>query len=143
MPDEPPQPVIAIYGLADARAAAAAAAALDIPVTLRIPADVAAGIGADVIAQLFVLTRAEFPSARLTAAVDCAGAPGLAIALLRRGIDRVRVDGPAEMLRRVADIAAESGATLDDVTGPALDLLSVDDPRKACEAWLKGFKTGF
>ncbi len=140
-------PAIVVYSLRDARGAAAAtaAAALDLPVSLRVPADIAAGLGADVIGSLFASLRAEFPQARVIAAVDCADAPGLALALLRRGIDRVRVEGPDEMRRRLADIAAQSGAALNDeagVTSEALDLLTVDDPQAACEAWLKAFKNG-
>lgn len=143
------QPAIVVYGLADARAAAAAAAALDIAVTVRVPAAVAAGLGADVIGALFARVRAEVPVARITAAVDCADAPGLALALLRRGIDRVRIDAGAEARRRIADIAARSGAALDDakpdagpdMPGQELDLLHVDDPASACETWLRGFKT--
>lgn len=145
MPADQPQPAIVVYGLADARAAATAAAALDVAVTLRIPAAVAAGLGADVIGSLFARLRAEVPEARITAAIDCADAPGLALALLRRGIDRVRVDAGEEARRRVADIAARSGAALDDaepdMPGQELDLLDVDEPVSACETWLRGFKT--
>lgn len=145
MPADQPQPAIVVYGLADARAAATAAAAVDMAVTLRVPAAVAAGLGADVIGSLFARLRAEVPEARITAAVDCADAPGLALALLRRGIDRVRLDACEEARRRTADIAARSGAALDDaepdMPGQELDLLDVDDPASACETWLRGFKT--
>ncbi|MGZ8996071.1 MAG: hypothetical protein ACXW3P_06205 [Rhodospirillales bacterium] len=145
MPAEGRQPVIVIYSLADALAAAVAADALDLPVILRVPAEVAAGLGADVIGNLFALARSELPHAKLTAAVDCADAPGLALAMLRRGIDRVRVHGSQEMLRRIADIAAQTGAAAaldgsDDDAAPTLDLLAVDSPRTACAAWLEGFK---
>jgi hypothetical protein len=135
-------PTILVYGLDDARAAAAAAAACGLSVTLLVPAPVAAGLGADVIGKLFAIVRDEVPQARLTAAVDCADAPGLALALLRRGVDAVRVDGPEEMLRRIEDIASLSGARLAVAPAECLDLLAVTDPRAACEAWLGGFKTG-
>jgi len=136
------QPTILIYGVDDARAAAAAAASLDLAVTLLVPAPIAAGLGADVIGKLFAIVRGEVPRARVTAAVDCADAPGLALALLRRGIDAVRVEGPEDMLRRVEDIACQSGAALAEEPAECLDLLAVSNPRAACEAWLGGFKTG-
>jgi hypothetical protein len=136
------QPTILVYGVDDARAAAAAAASCGLPVTLLVPASIAAGLGADVIGRLFAIVREDVPQARVTAAVDCADAPGLALALLRRGIDAVRVEGPEEMLRRIEDIASRTGATL--AAGPAacLDLFAETDPRAACKAWLGGFKTG-
>lgn len=137
-----PGPTVVIYGLADARAAAAAAAALDLPVTLSIPFPVAAGLGADVIARLFAIVRAEVPQARVVAAVDCADAPGLALALLRRGIDRVRVEGTEETRHRIAEIASQCGAAIALEPADSLDLLAAEDPRAACEAWLRGFKTG-
>ncbi len=137
-----PGPTVLVYGLADARAAAAAAAALDLPVTLSIPFPVAAGLGADVIARLFAIVRAEVPRAQVTAAVDCADAPGLALALLPRGIDRVRVEGTEETLRRIADIASQCGASIAGEPADSLDLLVAEDPRATCEAWLRGFTTG-
>jgi hypothetical protein len=73
--------------------------------------------------------------------VDCADAPGLALALLRRGIDAVRVEGPEEMLGRIEDIASRTGAALFVRPAECLDLLAATDPRAACEAWLDGFKT--
>lgn len=138
-----PKPTIIVYNLEDARAAAAAAATLDLPVILRIPSPVAAGLGADVIGKLFAILRDEIPQAQVTAVVDCADAPGLALALLRRGIDRVRVDGTEETLRRIADIARQGGAAIaGGEPEDGLDLLAAEDPRAACEAWLRGFKTG-
>jgi hypothetical protein len=134
-------PTILIYGLDDARAAAAAAACLGLPVTLLVPASIAAGLGADVIAALFASVRREVPQARLTAAVDCADAPGLALALLRRRIDAVRVEGPEKMLRRIQDIASRTGAALAARPPACLDLLAASDPRAACDAWLQGFNT--
>jgi hypothetical protein len=135
------QATILIYGVDDARAAAAAAASLGLAVTLLVPAPVAAGLGADVIGKLFAIVRREVPQARVTAAVDCADAPGLALALLRRGVDAVRVEGPENMLRRIADIASQCGAALAEEPAEGLDLLAVSEPRAACEAWLGGFKT--
>ncbi|MDZ3838501.1 MAG: hypothetical protein U0S49_14120 [Rhodospirillales bacterium] len=135
------QPTILIYGIDGARAAAAAAASLGLAVTLLVPAPVAAGLGADVIGKLFAIVRDEVPQARITAAVDCADAPGLALALLRRGIDALRVEGPEDMLRRIAEIASQCGASLAEEPAESLDLLAVRDPRAACEAWLGGFKT--
>lgn len=136
------QPTIIVYSLADARAAAAAAAAFDLPIILRIPAGAAAGLGAEVIGKLFAILLDEIPQAQVTAVVDCADAPGLALALLRRGIDRVRVEGPEEMIHRISDIARQSGSALAGEPGESLDLQAAADPQAVCEAWLRAFKTG-
>lgn len=131
-----------IYNLADAEAALAVATSLAIPVTLWIREDLAAGYGAAVIGRIFALARATHPEADVHVAVDCGDAAGLALALLRRGVDRVRLIGCDEMLARVSAIAAGYGAALAPLPPDALDLLGVDDPKKACALWLARFQNG-
>lgn len=121
----------------DAGTALRVAQDLGTGVTLRVREDTAAALGAAVIAGIFALARDEFPDVALSTAVECGNAPGLAIALLRRGIDRIALRGPADMLTRVAAIAAaHGGAILDDDPTPALDLARVSRPQQACERWL-------
>ncbi len=135
-------PSILIDSLIDARAALAAARDLGVAVTLRIRDDTAAALGGEVIARIFASAREEFPGVGFTTAVDCANAPGLAIALLRRGVDRISLRGPADMLARIADIAAACGGALDDDPRPALDLAQAARPRQACAGWLASGGTG-
>jgi hypothetical protein len=133
-------PAVCVYGLAEAEAALTAAVALDVPVTLFVREDIAAACGAAVVARLFAVARAAFPAAKVVTAVDCGDAAGLAFAMLRQGVDRVRLNGPEAMLMRVAEFAARTGAALERNLPPALDLLDIDQPRHACEMWLQSFK---
>ncbi len=133
---------VLIYNLADAEATLAAATSLAVPVTLWIREDIAAGYGATVIGRIFALARAAHPEADVRVAVDCGDAAGLALALLRRGVDRVCLIGCEEMLVRVAAIAADYGAALAPLPPDALDLLAVDEPKKTCALWLARFQSG-
>lgn len=137
-----PAAAVFVYNMADADAAYAASAAFDVPLTVWMHEDTAAGYGAAVIGWIFAIARAAHPKAAVCAAVDCGDAPGLALALLRRGVDRVALIGSAAMLARVAAIAAGYGAALAPVPSDALDLLGVDNPKKACAAWLARFHNG-
>ena len=68
--------------------------------------------------------------------LDCGADPGLALGALRDGTRVVRLQATEEVRAKVADIAAQSGAALDETTGPALDLAAKDDPKEALKAWL-------
>jgi hypothetical protein len=59
------------------------------------------------------------------------------LAALRHGIERIRVSLPAGTRARIADIARQYGATLDDDPAPALDLLDRENPVEACRQWLR------
>jgi hypothetical protein len=74
--------------------------------------------------------------------LDCGDAPALALAALRQGIDAVRVEAPARVRARIADIARQSGGAL--VTGRvvALDLAAAGEPLAACRAWLGKARRG-
>ncbi len=76
------------------------------------------------------------PGVALTAVLDCGDNPGLALNALRRGIKVVRLEAAADVRSRVADIAGQLGAALDDDDDGALDLLDAADFRGACLAWL-------
>ncbi|MBL8660042.1 MAG: hypothetical protein JNM75_09850 [Rhodospirillales bacterium] len=137
-----PAAAVFVYNMADTDAACAASAAFDIPLTVWMREDTAAGYGAAVIGWIFAIARAAHPEAAVRVAVDCGDAPGLALALMRRGIDRVSLVGSEAMLTRVAAIAAGYGAALAPVPPDALDLLGVDNPKKACASWLARFHNG-
>ncbi len=128
---------IIVHSLDHARAAASVAAELERSVTLVSAPGAAAYAGPAWFAALVRLVRGEFPSARLRAVLDCGEAPGFALAALREGgIDAVRLAAPQAVLAKVAAIAAQSGAGIDDDEGAGLDLLGTDDPRAACRAFL-------
>ena len=131
----PPASVV-VHGIAHARAAAAAAAALGVPVRLRSAPGAAVYAGAAWFEELLALVRAEFPEAGVEGSLDCADAPGYALAALRRGCRLIRFSGSRRMTARIAAVAEAGGARLDDDAGPVLDLAGAADPAAACRDWL-------
>lgn len=129
-------PVIIVHTLEHARAAIGAAAELGIPAVLRSAPGAASYLGAAVFRDMIAEAAAEYPSAAFTAVLDCDDQPGLALNALRRGIKAVRVDVAPDVAARIADIAAQTGAVVDNSDGSVLDLLHVEDPATACRTWL-------
>jgi fructose/tagatose bisphosphate aldolase len=128
--------VIIVHTLEHARTALGAAAEIGAPVVLRSAPGAASNLGAAVFRDMIALAATEFPAATFTTVLDCDDQPGLALNALRRGIMAIRVDGTPEVAARIADIAAQTGATVDTSDGPTLDLLDVEDPETACRVWL-------
>ncbi len=127
---------VIVHHLEHARAALAAAAETDVPIVLRSAPGAAATVGAGFFAALVEAARAEFPDVPVKAVLDCGGDVGLALGALRVGIQAIRVETSGETRTRLADIADQCDAELDESSGPVLDLLDVADPAAACRAWL-------
>jgi hypothetical protein len=131
------RPIIVIHNIAHARAAAAAAAAAGRPVLIR-SADGAAGYaGALWFQEVIKLAQAAHPDADIAASLDCGDAPGHALGALRQGIKLVRLRARPGIVAKVAAIARQLGAAIDEAPGPVLDLLNEDDAEMACRAWLE------
>jgi fructose/tagatose bisphosphate aldolase len=127
------RPII-VHSLEDAKAAVAAAAELGLPVTLRSAPGAQAYLGAQVFRDVIAEAAAAHPATGVTAVFDCGKDPGLALGALRHGLKVVRLDASPETRGKIADIARQSGARLEqtDPTDPlALDLLEADDPPDA------------
>lgn len=135
--EDTPPPVI-VHDLDQARTAVAAAAALGRPVVLRSAPGAAAFLGAGAFRAIVAAAQAAFPQARVTAVLDCGDAPGLALGALRGGIAAVRLRAAPEPLARIADIAAQLGARLDQDDREPLDLKDLNDAEAACRRWLGG-----
>jgi hypothetical protein len=133
---------IVIHSLAHAKAALAAAAALAKPVTLQS----APGAGSAAGPRWFLAVVADaaraYPAARYDAVLDCADEPGTVLAALRAGCRRVIFTGPPETRAKLKDIAAATGAALDDGAGRALDLLPQRDAESACRAFINETGSG-
>ena len=127
---------IIVHSLDHARAALAAADGLGAAVTLRSAPGAAAYLGATVFRDMVADAALAFPGVPLTAVLDCGKDPGLALNALRHGIKALRLDTAWDVRRRVADIAAQTDAVLDEDSGPALDLCAVANPEAASRAWL-------
>jgi len=130
------RPAIIIHSLDDCRAALRVAADARRAVTLRSAPGAAAYLGAPAFKSMVETAHEAFPDVDVRAVLDCSGEPGLALAAIRYGLERIRVDLEPDVRTRVADIAAQRGAVLDDDPAPALDLGAVDEPLSACRDWL-------
>jgi hypothetical protein len=73
---------------------------------------------------------AEHPGANFTAALDCAAAPGAALAALRAGFKLVIFDLGHPSAASVLGAAAEAGAEVLDTRLEALDLGALDPRRR-------------
>jgi S-adenosylmethionine/arginine decarboxylase-like enzyme len=132
------RPVI-VHDLEDARAAVATAAELGLAtLTLRSAPDAARYLGATVYRDIVHAACHAYPDVAVTAVFDCGADPGLALGALRHGLKVVRLSVAGEVRERIADIAAQSGAHLDesDADQRALDLLDAEDRGAALKAWL-------
>ena len=128
--------VIIVHGINHARAAAAAAATFDVAVRIRSAPGAAAYGGAGWFLEIIEIVRAEYPNARIEASLDCADAPGYAMAALRRGAEMIRFRGIATANDKIAQIADANGAVLDKSRAAPLDLSGIGDPGRACLGWL-------
>ncbi len=138
---------ILVHGLKDAKAAVAVASDLGVPVTLRSAPGAARTLGATVFRDMIQEAQRPHPGVAITAVFDCGDDPGLALGALRHGLKVIRVSVSGEVRERIADIAAQSGARLDEdgqdsggevgtAREPVLDLLDMDDPEAAVRSWL-------
>ncbi len=128
--------IIIVHGIAHARAAAAAAATLGVAVRIRSAPGAAAYGGAGWFLEIIDIVRAEYPNARIEASLDCADAPGYAMAALRRGAEMIRFRGTKTAGEKIAQLADARGAVLDKSRAAPLDLSGIGDPESACLGWL-------
>ncbi len=134
MPNTPR--LIIVHGIAHARAAASAAAALGVPVRIRSAPGAGVYGGAGWFLEMIEIVRAEYPDARIEASLDCADAPGYAMAALRRGASLIRFRATKTINQKIGQLAAAHGAALDTARAKPLDLSGMRDPESACLDWL-------
>jgi fructose/tagatose bisphosphate aldolase len=132
---------IIVHSLDHARAAIAAAAALDVPVTLASAGGAGGYAGPLWFKALIEAAAGDHPEVKITAVLDCDDEGGTVLAALRAGIKRVRFTGAAPAREKLATIAAQLDATIENGTAEAtLDLLDIGDAAAACRAFLGGNK---
>lgn len=126
-----------VHALAQAEAALAAAGPGGV---LLLSAPGAGSFGAAWFLALAAEAGRRHPGVTWEAALDCADAPGAALAALRAGARIVVLDGAHPAFAAVAAAAAEVGATLLPARPPALDLGRLDlrrrDDLARIAAWL-------
>ncbi len=129
-------PAVIVHNLEHTRAAVKAAGALGVPVVLISAPMAAAYAGAAYFLEITARAMGEYPDASAVTVLDCGSEPGLALGALRMGCKAIRFAGPGAVRKKIADIAAQMGAEVDNRTYRALDLLEAEDAYEACVAWL-------
>jgi hypothetical protein len=128
-------PRVIFHGPGHVRAAMTAAQEAGTAIVLQSADSAAAYMGAPFFQEFISMAREEFPGVEVVGVLDCGADPGFALAAIREGIDRVRIDTAPDVRAAIADIAAQSGSAIDDGSEPVLDLLDEADPLAACKAW--------
>jgi hypothetical protein len=131
------RPIIVVHNAAHALAAAAAAVEAGRPVLLRSAEGAAGYAGALWFQEVIKLAQSAHPEADIAASLDCGDAPGHALGALRQGLKLVRLHVRPTVKAKVAAIARQLGAGIDDMPGPALDLLGHANPADACRVWFQ------
>ncbi len=128
---------VIVHNLEHARTAVKAAGALGVPAVLISAPMAAAYLGAAYFLEITARAMGEYPGASAVTVLDCGADAGLALGALRMGCKAIRFTGPGVVRKKIADIAAQMGAEVDNRTYRALDLLAAEDAYGACVAWLK------
>jgi len=139
LPDsaQAPMPHVIVHTLAETCAAMRAAAEAGRPLTLHSPPGAARSMGAGYFLAMIDIARRQTPAALTLAVLDCGAAPGLALAALNAGAQAVQLDAAPMVLDKIADIAAQLGATLlRNRPADIIDLRNHTDPLAATRAFL-------
>ena len=117
------EPVIGVHSLAHANAALRAAARASRQVVLISAPGAGSYVGPGWFRELVTAAREAVPEASFSALLDCGDDRGAALAAIRSQVEGLVFTGPADVARRLADIAGQHGVRF--VTKrpvPALDL---------------------
>jgi hypothetical protein len=126
-------PSVIVHGLADARTVLA----LGAPVTLLSAPGAASYAGCLWWQALIAAAREAYPDVATTDVLDCADAPGQAMAALRSGVVRLVLAGELAVWDAVADIAQRQGGFVLRQAPPALDIAARDGLYRL-PGWLRG-----
>jgi hypothetical protein len=126
-------PAVIVHGLADARKVLARGA----PVTLVSAPGAALYAGCMWWRALIAAARRDYPDAVLTDVLDCADAPGQAMAALRSDVVRLVLAPEVAAWHAVAEIAERQGGFVLPHAPPALDMAARDGGYRL-PAWLRG-----
>ncbi len=123
---------VIVHDLEQARAALEVARELGVEIELRSAPDAAAYAGVGYLKALGDLAGRELR-------IDCGEDAGLVMAALRTGCRKLAFAGPADLARRLADMALQQGADVRHETTPpaCLDLAPGADAGRACREWLR------
>ena len=135
---------IVIHSLEQARLAAAAAAELGVALTLASAPGAGAYAGPGWFGEVIAAARAEHPSLDISAILDCADAPGPALAVLRWAktaqppLFSLCFAGDEATACKLAEMASVLAIGFLRTLPPSLDLRHTRNPAAACRDWLTG-----
>jgi fructose/tagatose bisphosphate aldolase len=127
---------LVVHSLGQALAALRAAGAARVPLVLMSGRGAAGYAGPAWFAGVMAEARARHPEVAVAAVLDCAEAPGRAVAALRLGWKTLRLGGGKAARARVAAIAKRMDARLDDTDYAVLDLGAAADAERAAREFL-------
>ena len=130
-------PAVVVHGRAQAEWALRVAAGR--PVLLVSAPGAALNAGPGWFKAVLEQAAAEHPDARLHAALDCAAAPGAALAALRAGFKLVIFDVGHPAGASLLGAAEEAGAEILGIRPEALDLGALDPRRRDDQATLAAY----
>jgi hypothetical protein len=119
---------VIVHSLAQAKAALAPG----VPVLLLSAEGAAGSVGPGWWREVVAAARAAHPGTDTEALLDCADAPGHAMAALAAGVTELSFNGSRETAQKLT----EMGAAIRPRPAEALDLAEEPEPEAACRAWL-------
>jgi acyl-CoA reductase-like NAD-dependent aldehyde dehydrogenase len=115
--------IVVVHSLAQAIAALKAAARAGRPIVLASAPGAGSYVGPGWFREVVVAAREAVPDAGFSALLDCGDDRGAALAAIRSEVEGVVFTGPADVARRLADIAGQHAVRfVTERPAPALDL---------------------
>lgn len=127
---------IIFHSLAHAVAALAAARETGADICLVTAPGAARYAGPDHLKKIIDLALADHEGSPPDVLIDCGEDAGPAMSALRAGWKVMAFNGEPTVKRKIADMAAQCGASIIERPVEVLDLLDEPDPDAACQRWL-------
>lgn len=124
-----------VHSLTHLRAALKAGAATGRPIVALSAPGASGFAGAGWFSALAEEGAAEYPEVGLTTILDCRDRGGDVLAALKIGLRYVIFTGSTSAAQRLADVAAQTGASVLTSRPAAFDLLDADDPGYRARIW--------
>ena len=135
MPDNARPAYFTVHSLSHLRAAMKAGAVSGRPIVALSAPGASAFAGAGWFAALAEEGAAEYPEVALTAILDCRDRSGDVLAALKIGLSHVIFTGSTSAAKRLAEVAAQTGASVLTTRPEAFDLLDAQDPGYRAQIW--------
>lgn len=134
---------IVVHEFGQAVAALSAAQAHNRPITILSARGAVRAAGAGWWRELVAQATASIPGQAAEWVLDCGDEPGMALAALREGVQKIALDAGEPIWSRVAQIATQCDASVVRVDrAGALDLAGSNNPQRDCDLYLSNTPDG-